>query len=445
VAALVAAVRAARPVSRGAVVGAAAGTPPAVAPFFSSDASLPVRQLPALVGRLLEQWTAGAAIGAEARAVLAHAYRWLVECVLPRAMARPASRALVAVVEAWYALEETEGEGEMFAWVTSLLAQTHALDAASAADVAPGVSLEQLCGPVVDQVEGAAGDLPAPLAAEALEYATQTLALAPAIPPAIPRAPALAPPALELRVERSRAAAAAGAAGAAPAAPGSPRPEGSGPNFFVAVRLRAPEVWRALDDAQAAVVDALPALRSCVVRTSDLHVTLGRVLALHSERDVAEACRVLEGEREGLQAAMAPAAAPHVAVRLEGLSRFDDRVLFAAVAETPALACLREVVRRLDEAFEHAGLLESPARGARPWQPHATIMKASKWRPPRAEDAARGRRPPPIPVPTAFATRVWGDVRVEAVELLAMRERARDGFYRAYARVPLVRGADALT
>jgi hypothetical protein len=107
-----------------------------------------------------------------------------------------------------------------------------------------------------------------------------------------------------------------------------------------------------------------------------LHLTLA-VMALVGEASNSDAVLVMVAMRDAVaewQAAELSAAGsnPHMRLQMRGVGVFGSTVLWAAPAETPALASLRRLVTLLRRHLSNTGtLVEDHAA----WIPHATLFK----------------------------------------------------------------------
>ena len=164
-----------------------------------------------------------------------------------------------------------------------------------------------------------------------------------------------------------------------PARARAPRPPP--PTHFFALRLDCPSLHAKVEAVQEGLVAARAELEGCVVPASKLHVTMG-LLHLRSDAEVESARAVLA------RAARAGARGP-IAVSLPGLGIFGRDVLFLRVAaadgerEDDPLRLLASTIR---DELRAAGFPDAQPD----FKPHATVMKTSKWRPPRPP-----RRNPP--------------------------------------------------
>ncbi|XP_063218122.1 A-kinase anchor protein 7-like [Bacillus rossius redtenbacheri] len=143
------------------------------------------------------------------------------------------------------------------------------------------------------------------------------------------------------------------------------------PNYFVGIQVSNPEVHRAVRGLQEKIVAAQPELRSTVIPTATLHVTL----AVAHLPDPAHVARAAEVMKESLSVNRDLYNNPPVCLMFSGVKTFKNQVLFADIEGGESLLRIAGLAQALEESFEESGLV-LPSRKS--FQPHLTILKLSK-------------------------------------------------------------------
>ncbi|KAJ8612859.1 hypothetical protein CTAYLR_002032 [Chrysophaeum taylorii] len=194
---------------------------------------------------------------------------------------------------------------------------------------------------------------------------------------------------------------------------------------FYALRIACPSVLAQVRRVHELLISNEPALESCLVAPTKLHVTMGLLAIDDAQVDEARAVAIEV-------AARAPAT---IRADLPGLDAFGTNVLFARVQDDKDddPGPLARISADLENALRDRGLCESDEPPTS-WKPHATICKLSKWR-----TSSKCRRRPKKIEPAHFEalrTTPLGPVVFTELLLLEMAG-ASDGFYPVVAAIPL--------
>ena len=227
--------------------------------------------------------------------------------------------------------------------------------------------------------------------------------------------------------------------------PSTPRP-----THFLAVRVKNPQIQETIDKLQSEIIKRNALLEPCMVSPILAHMTLF-VMHLATVDEVKAAAELLTGPASSSSSSPAtPSHLLHAAVRataplpvtFQGLGTFTSKVLFASLVEGEAKEKLHMLSSLAYQAYEEGNITVQPFN----FKPHLTICKTSKfWSSRRRKGGRAGAgkknkkwkrgKPPQI---TRDAYEGWenmlfGSHVLSGIELLAMREKDDDGYYRQIA------------
>ncbi|XP_070193775.1 leukocyte receptor cluster member 9-like isoform X2 [Littorina saxatilis] len=185
------------------------------------------------------------------------------------------------------------------------------------------------------------------------------------------------------------------------------------PNYFLALRIIDPEIRQGVEQIQDYILDNEPRYGSCCMNPKALHITLC-TLGLDTPEQVAYAKEVLKRIQPELQSAL-----PKQPLRMEGVSHFYHRVIYAQLQSDQSLLDFVDLVKLL---VKEAGV---EIRDNHDFVPHMTIMKVT--RPVSRQMGVKNIDPW---LYSGFKDMHFGRQKIDAVYLCSMgSDRQEDGFY----------------
>ncbi|XP_064606358.1 uncharacterized protein LOC135471184 [Liolophura sinensis] len=186
------------------------------------------------------------------------------------------------------------------------------------------------------------------------------------------------------------------------------------PNYFLALRITDQEIIKNVEKVRNAILKAEPRYGDCCIPNSSLHVTLC-VIRLDTDENVKNAVQILQKAKSEL-ANMAPKGK---ALKLDGVSNFYDRVIYAKVQYPPEFLGF---VDHLKMCLWEGGVSN---KDGYEFVPHMTIMKVSR---PAARLIGTSKVNPNISA--AHTDTYFGTQSIDGIHLCAMGDdRREDGFY----------------
>lgn len=185
------------------------------------------------------------------------------------------------------------------------------------------------------------------------------------------------------------------------------------PNYFLALRITDPEIRQGVEQIQDYLLDNEPLYGPCCMPPEALHITLC-TLGLDTPEQIAHAKEVLKHIEPELASAL-----PKQPLKIEGVSDFYNRVIYAKVHQEQGLM---DFVDQLKLLVREAGL---EVRDNHDFVPHMTIMKVTR-------PVARQKRSKNVDpwLYSNFTDMHFGRQCVDNLYLCSMGdERRDDGFY----------------
>eukprot|EP01083_Nonionella_stella_P230109 813797_1 len=205
-------------------------------------------------------------------------------------------------------------------------------------------------------------------------------------------------------------------------------------NYFMAWRIRNPELCASLGDVQSTISDALPPMRRLLIDPSTFHITL-TLLCLETPEQVEAAKLAVHGMRPEFMDIVPET--DSVRLYVKDLGHFNNKVLFAKVDDSEGKIpdVLAQLFRMSSKSFEKAGLYTDRD----PFKPHITLLKMSRLSKLKKSERQELKNNdfPGIP-PSTYARHKdqdFGREAVNCIELCAMKRCKADGYYEVIASV----------
>lgn len=198
-------------------------------------------------------------------------------------------------------------------------------------------------------------------------------------------------------------------------------PQPQRPNYFLGFRVTSSEIHSNVLQVQETIRLEFPRLRKCLIDPATLHITL---FVLHLTPDqLSTATQVFRNALVQVEP---------LTVDFEGLKTFGKvNVLYINVK---CINRLKQLAKHLFTQFNQAGLVNGSLSK---FQPHLTVLKTSKDPSISRKDRVQVAMYDYLLKETPFRDFSFGQQRVEAIELLSMREKEQDGYYTCIDRIPL--------
>ncbi|XP_059140390.1 A-kinase anchor protein 7-like isoform X2 [Physella acuta] len=204
------------------------------------------------------------------------------------------------------------------------------------------------------------------------------------------------------------------------------------PNYFVAVQITDPEIYKVAKKVQSDVADNSKAdITKAIIGTEKFHITL-MVMHLKNLEDVQLASQTLDNcvleiheKIEGQQ----------VTLDFEGLSAFNGgRVLFATLKSTQGLQHLHVISGEVHRLMGESGILSTDQRA---FNPHLTLIKFDGH---KGKKYGVSKLKPEMYEP--YCQQVFGSQHVSSLQLCRMNAKREDGYYFVDHEAHFIKQAD---